>query len=96
MLARSEEYKWSSYHLNAWGEVNWLTPHVEYLRLGKESMTRYFAYRELFKSQICEQDLHIIRKAAQFCKAIETKYGIVLGRTKRGRPGKTDTGLVKE
>jgi hypothetical protein len=30
MVARPEEYCWSSYAVNAWGDQSWLTPHCEY------------------------------------------------------------------
>ncbi|MDT8405275.1 transposase [Sulfuriflexus sp.] len=97
MVARPEEYHWSSYGVNAWGDVSWLTPHEEYLRLGQTRDTRCHAYRELFNYQFSETDLHRIRKAAHYCQPvgddrfrqqIEKKYGIKLGQMKRGRPRK--------
>lgn len=97
MVLRSEEYKWSSYGVNAWGDKSWLTFHDEYLRLGKEKSERYYAYRELFKHQLSEADLHVIRKASHYCQPvgedrfkefIENKYNIKPGYGKRGRPKK--------
>ena len=35
MGTRPEEYRWSSYHANGWGDESWLTPHDEYWRLGR-------------------------------------------------------------
>ena len=95
MVARPEEYYWSSYGCNAWGDEHWLTPHDEYRHLGKTTEDRCHAYRELFRYQLSEEDLHRFRQAAhycqpigddRFCKQIEQRYGIKLGRTKRGRP----------
>jgi putative transposase len=97
MVARPEEYRWSSYGVNAWGDASWLVPHEEYLRLGQTRDARCHAYRELFKYQVSEADLHCIRKAAHYCQPvgddrfrqqIEKKYGIKLGQAKRGRPKK--------
>ncbi len=65
MVARPEEYCWSSYSVNAWGdESELITPHDEYLRLGGDGSVRQYAYRELFKDNLSEEDLHGIRKAA--------------------------------
>jgi len=45
MVKMPEEYRWSSYCVNAWGEQDvWLTPHPTYLALGKDSSKRYYAY----------------------------------------------------
>lgn len=97
MVARPEEYCWSSYGVNAWGDISWLIPHTEYLRLGQTRDTRCHAYRELFTYPLGEADLHCIRKAAHYCQPvgddrfrqqIEDKYGIKLGYAKRGRPRK--------
>ncbi|MFA5631541.1 MAG: transposase [Porticoccaceae bacterium] len=99
MVNRPEEYRWSSYGVNGWGDASWLTPHEEYLRLGREKEERAFAYRELFKYQLSDEDLHAIRKSAhysqplgddRFCQQIERKYGIKVGHMKRGRPRKSD------
>jgi putative transposase len=102
MVERPEEYRWSSYGANAWGDVSWLTPHDEYRRLDTCCETRCAAYRELFRHQLSEVDLHAIRRAAHYCQPvgddrfrqqIEAKYGIRLGQMKRGRPGKKEERL---
>ncbi len=58
-------------------------------------MVHYHAYRELFKVQLSEENLHLIRKAAHYCQPvsndrfreeIELKYGVKLGQMIRGRP----------
>lgn len=99
MVSRPEEYRWSSYGVNAWSDDGWITPHEEYLGLGDNPKEREHAYRELFRYQLSEQDLHLIRKAAHYCQPIgddrfkaqiERKYGIILGNMKRGRPRKMD------
>ncbi len=99
MVARPEEYRWSSYGVNGWGDPGWLTPHEEYLRLGRDTEERTRAYRELFIHQISEEDLHLVRKAAHYCQPvgddrfreqIEAKYGIRPGQMTRGRPRKNE------
>jgi putative transposase len=97
MVKRPEEYKWSSYGVNAWGDKSNISPHYEYLQLGKTDEERCEVYRDLFKHQLSEEDLHTIRKAAHYCQPIgddrfkefiEQKYNIKLGQGKRGRPKK--------
>lgn len=95
MVKRPEEYQWSSYGVNGWGDTSWLTPHDEYLKLGKGDKSRTKAYRALFNHQLSEENLHLFRKAAHYCQPvgddrfreqIEKKYGVVLGKMNRGRP----------
>ena len=99
MVSRPEEYRWSSHGVNAWGDHSWLSSHDEYRRLASRANERYYAYRELFRDQLREQDLHVIRKAAHYCQPvgddhfrcqIEQQYGIKLGQMRRGRPVKAD------
>jgi putative transposase len=99
MIKRPEEYSWSSYGANAWGDASWLSQHKEYRRLGRSQDERCYAYRELFRHQFNSDDLHLFRKAAHysqpvgddmFRKNIEQKYGIKLGRQERGRPKKLE------
>ena len=103
MVKRPEEYQWSSYGVNAWGDNYWLVPHAEYLSLGKTTEERCYAYRELFKVQLSEENLHLIRQSAhysqpigddRFREQIEKRYGITLGQTKRGRPKKVEPELA--
>ena len=97
MVDRPEKYQWSSYGFNAWGDVSWLSPHDIYRQLGNTDESRCHAYRELFRYQLSEHDLHAIREAAHYCQPvgddrfrqqIEQQYGIKLGQKKRGRPAK--------
>lgn len=95
IVSKPEEYKWSSYMVKAWGKESALIHHDEYLRLDKDKATRCYAYRELFKYQLSEHDIHLIEKAEEYCqpvgndrfkKNIEDKYGVKLGQMTRGRP----------
>ena len=97
MVRKPEEYKWSSYLANAWGKATNLVAHDEYLKLGADVEERCFAYREIFKHQLSEHDIHLIERASEyscpvgddrFCCQIEERYGIKLGQSSRGRPKK--------
>lgn len=95
MVKSPEEYKWSSYGINAWGDESWLKPHEEYIRLGVTPEKRCYTYRMLFNNHLDEMDVSLIRKAAHYCQPvgddrfkemIEKKHGIKIGLTRRGRP----------
>ncbi len=97
MVEKPESYKWTSYHANAWGDLSWIKPHEEYQRLGRDSVERCFAYRELFRYQIDSNDLHKLRQSVHYCQPvgdeyfaqlIDDKYGIKVGQMARGRPRK--------
>jgi putative transposase len=99
LVAKPEEYRWSSYLANAWGQENGLVHHKEYIRLGKDKASRGYIYRELFKDKLAERDIHLIQKAGHYCQPIgddrfrqriERDYGIRLGQSARGRPRKMD------
>ena len=103
MVQRPEEYRWSSYGVNAWGDTSWLTAHGEYLSLGRDGVARRKAYREFFAAGIGEEKLRLFRKAAHYCqpvgddrfrRQIEDKYGLRLGQMRRGRPRKNARELV--
>ena len=98
MVDKPEQYKWSSYSVNAWGGASNLTPHEEYFKLGRDSKARCYAYRELFKHHLSERDIHLIENAShychpvgddRFCKQMEERYEIKLGQAVRGRPRKS-------
>ncbi|MFZ0105509.1 MAG: transposase, partial [Thiobacillus sp.] len=65
MVALPEDYPWSSYRRNALGErgknADWLQPHAEFTRLGREDADRRAAYRALFVAAIDPEDLVAIR-----------------------------------
>ncbi len=97
MVDRPEEYRWSSYGVNAWGDKSWLKPHEEYVNLGPCDDARRHAYRELFTAALGTDELHLLRRAAHYCQPvgddrfrrfIAEKYGIKLGHMRRGRPRK--------
>jgi len=97
MVRKPEEYKWSSYMANAWNKKTSLVLHEEYLKLGTSIDARCHAYRELFKPQLSEKDVHLIERASKyccpvgddlFCRKIEKQYDIKLGQSARGRPKK--------
>jgi putative transposase len=105
MVDRPEEYKWSSYRENAWGEAGWMVPHDEYLQLDADRSDRCAAYRELFRHHVHDDDVHLIRKSITYCqplgddrfrRQIEAKYGIKLGYMGRGRPRSHEGTLVTE
>ena len=97
MVTKPEEYKWSSYLVNAWGRESLIRYHEEYLKLGSDKFSRCLAYRELFKSSLPEHDIHLIERASEYCQPvgddrfreqIELKFGIKIGQMSRGRPKK--------
>lgn len=97
MVNRPDEYTWSSYGANAWGDKNWLTPQAEYLELGTTVIERHKAYRDLFQEKILNHDLQAIRKGAHFCQPVGSdqfrqmiieKYNLKPGYQKLGRPKK--------
>ncbi len=95
LVKQPEDYRWSSYGFNAWGDDSWVVPHEEYLKLGDTQAERCANYRSLFKGNLKEDDVRRIDQAVQFSyptcdkefkRAIEKKYGVDLGYAKRGRP----------
>jgi putative transposase len=66
MVAHPRDYPWSSYRYNALGEsglnADWISPHREYLRLGRKAGDRQAAYRQLFRAAISGNDLREIRE----------------------------------
>ncbi len=67
MVAHPRDYPWSSHAFNALGETgpnsSWLTPHGEYLRLGRKPNDRQSAYRQLFRAAISGTELKAIRES---------------------------------
>jgi len=65
MMAKTAgDYKWSSYHYNAYGKTDSvINPHERYLALGTDAAQCYLQYRELFRYQMDDQSLHEIRGA---------------------------------
>ena len=98
MVQSPEQYRWSSYRWHAWGEPNpLLSDHDLYVCLGASEHDRRCAYRELFRAQIPEIDIHDIRECLaynhplgndRFREQVETTLGKRVGRRQRGRPPK--------
>jgi len=96
MVEAPDVYRWSSYRWHAWGEKNVLiSDHPLYEALGATSDERQRAYRELFRYQIPEVDVHEIRTSLQcnfplgnnrFRQEVETMLGRCIGQAGRGRP----------
>jgi len=62
IVATPEEYRWSSYLANGFGEwPNWLTPHPDYLALGGTVEDRASAYRQLCAVEIDEVQVAALR-----------------------------------
>jgi putative transposase len=98
MVDQPEEYQWSSYTCNGWGDVSALiTPHEVYLRLSPDVDERLRYYRTIVAEGISDAELLEVRRATHYCqplgnekfkKQIENKIGNKLGYMKPGRPKK--------
>ncbi len=96
MVITPEDYPWSSYAHHAWGKENGLIDnHYLYLHLGKTVKERHYAYRELFKVDLSDQDIHLISAAShynyplgndRFKEKIEETLKRQVGYNQRGRP----------
>lgn len=99
MVKRPEEWKWSSYACNAYGEENTLIkPHPLYLAIDKNKESRVKYYREGFKQVLDPSLICDIRSAVQtgtplgndrFKEKVEQLLGVKVGYAKRGRPKNT-------
>jgi putative transposase len=75
MAGHPAEYPWSSYGFNALGkEALLITPHEEYLRLGKTATDRQKAYRALFKLRIPDRTLENIRESTNKAWVLGSDY----------------------
>lgn len=96
MVRHPRDYRWTSYPANAEGRADALiTPHEQYLRLGREPQGRREAYRALFKAPLDEEAIDQIRQATNgnfalgsphFQAQIERALGRRAVRGKAGRP----------
>jgi len=99
MVKHPHDYRWTSYHANADDRADPLiTPHPEYLRLGRQEDARRAAYRELFKAHMDPETIEEIRLATngnfglgaeRFQKQIEAALG---RRAERRLPGRKPAG----
>ena len=96
IVARPEQYRWSSYAANALGEDNCIVkPHDEYVSLGSTLSRRREAYCSLFDAELTCDELKRIRNCTQsgtpmgserFKERIEKTLNREVGSEKRGRP----------
>ena len=96
MVKRPEEWKWSSYTSNAYGEEDKLIkPHPVYLAIHKKKDVRVNYYRVSFKQVLEPSIINDLRSAVQtgtplgndrFKKEVEKLLGVKVGYAKRGRP----------
>jgi putative transposase len=99
MTATPAEYPWSSYASNAIGHADRLmTPHANYLALGRGEGDRLYAYRELFRGALEPEQVHNIRATLQtgtplgndrFREQIEKTLKCKVGQARRGKPSKS-------
>ena len=67
MVNQPGEYRWSSYHANAYNQYNALvTPHQLYTALSTDDEKRLHAYSEIFTVDMEQSELNQIRQAAAF------------------------------
>lgn len=100
MVEHALEYPWSSYRQNGVGlDVALVTPHREYVRLGKTAEERQKAYRLLFRGRMAEKDIDEIRDCTKkswvvgddrFKLKVEAKSGISDQRVGRGGDRKSE------
>lgn len=84
MVAHADDYRWSSYRLNARSENGgFLTPHPAYIALASDESRRSAVYRELCDVPPESKLVDDLRRA--------TRRGYAAG-TPRGRPGRKKKG----
>ncbi|RBP52898.1 transposase [Arenicella xantha] len=89
-------YRWSSFCHNGGAKaIEFLTCHDIYLSLGSSKSERTDAYIELFKYDLCAQDMRRIRDSWQtgtplgndyFLEQVERQLVCKVGQARRGRP----------
>jgi putative transposase len=99
LVARPEDYRWSSDAANALGEDNCIvSPHDEYVHVGQTLPQRREAYRALCDAELTAEALGRIRNCTQsgtpmgserFKEQIENTLRRKVGGEKRGRPPRT-------
>ena len=94
MVNHASEYPWSSYRFNAVGlNIQLITPHAEYIKLGASPEKRQKAYRGLFRGRMAEKDIKEIQDCTnkawvlgcdRFKASIEKKTGMQTQRIGQG------------
>ena len=102
MVRHAGDYAWSSYRTNAEGiRSSLVTPHGEYLRLGRDAEERTTAYRALFNLPLDPGRINEIRAAtngnfALGDKAFRRAMSAALGRrAEPGKPGRPSHSAVE-
>jgi len=100
LVRRPDEYRWSSYATNARGEASSLiTPHDQYVALGRDPAERQAVYREMFGSQLSAVQVTEIRNATDggyvfgsqaFKKVVSQALGKRVEKGIAGRPTRVD------
>ena len=100
LVRRPDEYRWSSYAANARGEACLLiTPHDQYVALGRDPAERQAVYREMFGSQLSTLQVTEIRNATNggyvfgsqaFKKVVSLALGKRVEKGIAGRPARVD------
>jgi putative transposase len=95
MVSRPGDHRWSSFAANAGlATSRMLTPHSEYLALGRDRRERGAAYRDLFRWELGPAQLDEIRSAANGGFALGNDdfraqvTGMLKRRAERGAPGR--------
>jgi len=71
MAAEPSRYRWSSFKENASGTPSGiLTPHPEYLALGRSAKARRDAYLRIFEETVGVEQLQAIRESTNMCRAL--------------------------
>ncbi len=105
MVEDPADYYWSSYSCNGLGkQSSVVTPHAEYLALGRDTEQRCERYRSLFRSQLDGELIDEIRKSVnkglalgskQFKQALEDRWQRRVTEAPQGRPKLPVSTLLK-
>ena len=102
MVEAPNDYPWSSHGANAMGRPDrLLTPHPQYLALGRDAATRQAAYRAWVDAAVSREEVEVIRLRLQrqhalgtdrFREMIEEQLQCRAGPAMIGRPRKPASG----
>ncbi|CAH0992542.1 hypothetical protein SIN8267_02675 [Sinobacterium norvegicum] len=87
MVQHAAEYAWSSYRHNGVGKrIGLVTPHEEYLRLGKTDGERQQHYRLLIQGKMKDRDIIAVRQATNKAWVLGSDHFKAQIEEKTGRP----------
>jgi putative transposase len=99
MVSHPASYEWSSHGQNMTGQPSGLiTPHPEYLSLGKGAVERAESYARLFDEPQGDEEISAIRQGARqgravgserYCKELSTFLGKTVRFVPQGRPARS-------